>query len=67
MPNLNLYLSEEEYELLGRVAEYLGVTKAYVIRLCFRKPLGLSIGGEGTNDYVSLSEIRTGHAPKLDK
>lgn len=66
MPNLHLYLSDEEYALLNRAAERLGTTKAYVLRLCFRKPLGLPIGGEGTNDYVYLSELREVHVPEFD-
>jgi hypothetical protein len=64
---LNLYLTDEEYDLLLTVAERLGVTKAYVLRLCFRWPLGLPVGGAGMSDYAALTKLRLVHAQKLDE
>ena len=63
---LQLYLTNEEYDFLLAATEYLGVTKAYVLRLCLRKPLGLGVGGSGETDYALLAEIRKVYASKLD-
>ena len=55
---MNLYLSAREKELLRDVAEMLGVSQAYVVRLAFRKMIDLPVGDKGDAEYAHVQRAR---------
>jgi len=44
-------------------AEFLGTSEGYVLRLAFRKMVGLPVGGSGETDYDLLAKTGTDTRP----
>jgi len=59
---MNIYLNDEELDVIRRVATELGVTNAYVVRLALRSVFGLSVGPSGEDE---VRHIVSGHVQNL--
>jgi hypothetical protein len=52
----NLYLTDTEHAAVTDMANILGTSRAYVVRLIFRKFFDLPVGGKGEAELAHLAD-----------